>query len=107
MGSLLDLSWDTLPNDGASASAGVLTQCDKREDEELMYAWLRERQENIELGLFLERACDLLARILAGREVTPAILRRARCLMRAIEDGRNRDQNRSNGSFEDGTTGAS
>jgi len=102
MGCLLDLSWDTLPNDGASAPAAVLTRSDKAEDEELMYAWLRERQENIELGLFLERACQLLARILASREVTPSLLRRARCLMRAIEDARLRDCD-LNGSDENGT----
>jgi len=105
MGSLFDLTWDMLPNDGASATTGVLTHCDKAEDEdELMTAWLRERQENIELGLFLERACALLARIMSGREVTPSILRRARSLMLAIEDARLRD--RRGDRSEDGTRGA-
>jgi len=105
MGNVFDLTWDMFPNDGASAATGVLTHCERAEDEEeLMYAWLRERQENIELGLFLERACKLLARIMAGREITPSILRRARRLMLAIEDARLRD--RGGDRSEEGTRGA-
>jgi len=98
MRNLFDLPWDSLPNDGASAPAGVLAACDRDEEEELMYAWLRERQENIELGLFLERACELLGRILAGGEVTPALRRRARHLIRVIESARPGDHHRPGGS---------
>ena len=85
MRNLFDIPWDSLPHDGASAPVGVSGRHDRADDEELMSAWLRERQENIEVGLYLERASDLLGRIVAGGEVTPAIMRRARHLLRSIE----------------------
>lgn len=88
MRSVIDLSWDSLPHDGASAFIGIPEPRDRAEDEELLDAWLIERQENIELGLYLGRTCELLGRIAAGGEVTPAILRRTRLLLRAIEEAR-------------------
>jgi len=102
MRNLLDLSWDSLPHDGASAPTCPSAPADHADDEELMYAWLCERQENIEMGLFLERACELLGRIASGGEVTPSVMRRARDLIRAIDEARlaNRDgSGRSHGTL--------
>jgi len=88
MRSVFDLPWDSLPHDGASAPVCFPASCDCAEDEDLMYAWLCERQENIEMGLFLERACELLGRVASGGEVTPSVMRRSRDLIRAIEEAR-------------------
>ena len=95
MRSLLDVPWDSLPHDGASAPVHLLAPCDEAEDEELMYAWLRERQDNIELRFLLDRTRELLGRILADGEDPCALMRRARHLLRQIEAARKGGHDRS------------
>ena len=48
-------------------------------------AWHRERQERVEVGLFLEEARDLLRRILAEGQVSSLTRRKARRLLLALE----------------------
>lgn len=88
MRSWYDLPLDSIPSDGASAAAGVFTTADPDEYETLMNAWLHERQENIELGLYLEQACALLRRLMVGPLTSPRARKRARDLIRAIEEAR-------------------
>ncbi len=88
MRSWFDSPLDAIPNDGASATTGLFMPADPEERETLLDAWRRERQENIELGLYLEQACALLRRMSAADMTTPANRRRAKELIRAIEAAR-------------------
>lgn len=74
----------TTAEDGASAPCGLLPARQTNEVEELMDAWLHERHDSIESRMFLERACDLLGRIVAEGHVTTQSARSARRLLRAI-----------------------
>jgi len=78
--------WDTSATDGASTPIGLFT--DNSERQELMDAWLKERRECIEYGLYLDQACQLLKRILAEEGVTRESRRRARHLIRAIKEAK-------------------
>ena len=91
MRSWFDLLWDSFPDDGASATVGVSTPSHRTEVEELMYAWLRERQENVEQELYLDRSVLLIKRILADGEVTAQSRRRASHLFLAIRTAKRGD----------------
>jgi len=73
------------PTDGASAVAGSPPLRTSEDLDELMEAWYRERQERVEVGLFLDEARDLLRRILAEGEVSSLTRRKARRLLLALE----------------------
>ena len=90
--SWFDLPWDSIPGDGASAPVGVSTPSDRAEDERLMYAWLRERQENVEQRIYLDRSVQLITRILADGEVSAESRRRAKHLLVAIRAARRGEQ---------------
>lgn len=82
-----DLSWDSYPNDGASAPVAVPTAVDPDEYDELFRAWCQERRESIELKLCLDEAVRLLKHLFAsGGEVTPECRRRAKQLLLAIRN---------------------
>jgi len=85
MGSQLDLSWDTIPHDGASAPVAMPATHDPNEQNELLRAWCQERHENIETKLYLEEALRVLRRMLAVGEVSVQTRRRAQRLIRAIK----------------------
>jgi len=72
--------------DGASVTHGVLTnrQDERMEVEELMGAWLEERHECIELGMFVDRARKLLCRMVAEGDLAAETKREARRLIRAM-----------------------
>ncbi len=80
----IDLSWDAIPNDGVSASAGMTSPYERVPNEELFQAWCQERHESIELKLFLDEALQLLKRVLAEGEVSSTSRRRVTQLVRAI-----------------------
>jgi len=88
MKSWFDSPLDDLPSDGASATTGLFMPADPEERETLLDAWRRERQENIEMGLYLEQACALLRRMSAADTTTPANRKRAKDLIRAIRGAR-------------------
>jgi len=92
MSNWFDSPLDSLPNDGASATTGLFLPPDPAERETLMTAWLRERQENIELGLYLEQACALLRRMMAAEQTTPTCRKRAKDLIQAIKEARRDDR---------------
>lgn len=75
----------TTAHDGASASIGIGTTQDSHQIDDLMDAWFRERQECIEMGLFLEEARHLLKRILTDDELTSSCRRQAVRLLLAIK----------------------
>jgi len=91
MSNRFDFSWDTIPSDGASSPVGLSTPVDASENDELFQAWCRERHESIELKLFLDEAVQLLKRLVADGEISPANARRARHLLRTIEATRTDD----------------
>jgi hypothetical protein len=84
MSSRFEFPWDSIPTDGAFSPGGASSPRDDADDEELMSAWFKERQATIELSLCLDRARDLLSRILADGMVTPASRKRVKHLFRAI-----------------------
>ena len=88
MTSWFDLPWDSIPGDGASTPVGVSTPSVRAEEEQLMYAWLCERQENVEQGNFLDRSVQLIKRLLADGEVSAESRQRARQLLLAIRAAR-------------------
>jgi hypothetical protein len=73
------------PTDGASAVTASPPSRTSEDVDELMEAWYRERQERVEVGLFLDEARNLLRRILAEGEVSPLSRRKARRLLLALE----------------------
>ncbi|SIO22494.1 hypothetical protein SAMN05444166_3090 [Singulisphaera sp. GP187] len=81
-----DLSWDSFPNDGASAPVAVPTAVDPDEYDELFRAWCQERRESIELKLCLDEAVRLLKHLFAKGEVTSECRRRAKQLLLAIKN---------------------
>ncbi|WP_406693890.1 hypothetical protein V5E97_22910 [Singulisphaera sp. Ch08] len=85
MDNRFELSWESYPNDGASAPAAVPTAVDPDEYEELFRAWCQERRESIELKLCLEEAVRLLKYLFAKGEVTPESRRWAKQLLLAIK----------------------
>lgn len=92
MRSWFDPPLDAIPNDGASVTTGFFMPADPGERETLLDAWRRERQETIELGLYLEQACSLLRRMSAADTTTPAHRKRAKGLIRAIREARRNEQ---------------
>ncbi len=84
MTSWFDLPWDSIPGDGVSAPISVSTTSDRAENEQLMYAWLRERQENVEQRIYLDQCVQLINRILADGEISARSRRKARHLLLAI-----------------------
>lgn len=79
-----DLSWDSYPNDGASAPVVAPMAYDPEEYNDLLRAWCQERHEGIELKLCLDEAVKLLKHMVANGDVTPAYRRRAKRLFQAI-----------------------
>ena len=71
MDNRFDLSWDSFPNDGASAPVAVPTAVDPDEYDELFRAWCQERHESIELKLCLDEAVRLLKHLFARRGKSP------------------------------------
>jgi hypothetical protein len=85
MGSRLDLSWDTIPHDGASAPVAMPATCDPAEYDDLFRAWCQERHENIESKLYLDEALCLLRRALAEGSVSSETRKRAKRLLAALK----------------------
>lgn len=77
----------TTATDGASAAIKISSNPDAEGTElhQLLDAWYRERQQRIEDGLFLERAQEILNRIIQEGEVTSVRRRQAARLLRAIK----------------------
>ncbi len=92
MRSWYELPLETIPSDGASTTTGIYPVNDPDECATLMNAWLHERHENIELGLYLEQACTLLRHLANGPKATPGTRKKAHDLIQAIQaalhDGR-------------------
>lgn len=86
MGSRFDLSWDTIPCDGASVPFTVPTGIDPADYDDLFRAWCRERHESIETKLYLDEALRVLKRLLAAGEVSAESRKRARRLLTAIKE---------------------
>jgi hypothetical protein len=79
-----DLSWDSYPNDGASAPVAAPPAYDPEEYDDLLRAWCQERHEGIELKLCLDEAVRLLKHLITKEELTPGSRRRARQLVQVI-----------------------
>jgi hypothetical protein len=73
----LDLSWDTIPSDGAFAPVALVSPFDQSEADDLFHAWCQERQESIELKFQLDEATRLIKRILADGTVSARSRKRA------------------------------
>jgi len=74
--------WESAAGDGASTPVGVARpECNL---DELMDAWFRERQENVECRLYLDEAGRLLRRILGEGGLPSRLRRQARHLLLAI-----------------------
>ncbi len=91
MGSRLDLSWDTIPYDGASAPVAMPATSAPSEYDDLFRAWCRERHENIETKLYLDEAVRVLKRLLADDAVSLEMRKRARRLFTAISQSSTSD----------------
>jgi hypothetical protein len=74
------------------ASVDVFTSRIGTEADQLMQAWYIERQNNIECSLFLDKACQILARFMNVGVVTDSDRRKAQDLLRAIKDARRRQR---------------
>jgi hypothetical protein len=70
--------------DGAIAEASSDLSARVQEVNDLLKAWMEERQAHIEAKLLLDRACALLTRMMDEGDVTPRSRRRAKSLLRAI-----------------------
>jgi hypothetical protein len=88
MKSRFDLSWDSIPRDGASTPIGVSTPPGGPDCDELLEAWSLERNQCIELGFYLDRALRLLNRVVAEGEVSPRSRRRVKDLLLAVRESR-------------------
>jgi hypothetical protein len=78
----------TTAHEGASASLGVHPINRTDDIDQLMDAWYRERQERIEVGLFLDEARQLLRRMIIDGEITASSRRKVRRLLLAIESSK-------------------
>lgn len=87
MGHRLDLSWDSIPCDGASAPLAMPTALEPAVCDDLFRAWCQERHQSIETKLYLDEALRLLKRLLADGEISLQTRKRARRLLLAIKDG--------------------
>jgi len=76
--------WQTAAHDGAFAPVGVSRPPVTVDHSEVLNAWFAERQQTIELRLYLEQARSLLAQILADGALSRENRRRARLLLLAI-----------------------
>jgi len=95
MGNRLDLSWDTIPHDGASAPVATPATTDPAEYDDLFRAWCQERHECIETKLYLDEALRVLRRLLADGEVSLEARKRARRLFTAIKHSPRTGENES------------
>ncbi|WP_422923008.1 hypothetical protein [Singulisphaera sp. PoT] len=84
----VDFSWDSIPNEGISASDGMHSPYNPVANEELFQAWCQERHESIELKLFLDEALVLLKRVLAEDVVSHSNRKRVTQLVKAIRVAR-------------------
>jgi len=75
-------------NDGASATIGLCPNRNVPEIDDLMDAWFKERQECIEVGLFLDEARHLLKRLVSEDEISTQNRRRVKRLLLAINASR-------------------
>jgi len=73
-------------NEGASSTIDFPMACTRGDCDQLLNAWYHERQERVEVGLFLTEACQLLSAILGEGQVSTTSRRKARSLLRAIEE---------------------
>jgi len=81
--------WQFIPTDGASTPISVAASTsDVAESQELLEAWFKERQENIENKLYLDLACQLLSRILSEGSMTRKDQRTAKHLIQSIKASR-------------------
>jgi hypothetical protein len=86
MASRFENLWKSAAGDGALSPVGVARpDCDY---DDLMDAWLRERQESIESKLYLDEARRLLRKMIVVEQVPPGLRKRARHLLEAIQAGR-------------------
>ena len=84
MSSCFDDLCSSAPGDGAFAAEGVSPLRANCHHQEILEAWFLERQQSIELRLYLDQARRLLARILNEGEVSVESRRRTRLLLLAI-----------------------
>jgi len=76
--------WESAAGDGAWSPVGFARpEC---EFDDLMRAWLRERQDCIEHRLYLDDAGRLLREILSEVDVSHPLRRRVRQLLQAIRE---------------------
>ena len=71
-------------SDGAFSPGCVVHPVD--DVDELMDAWLRERQKSTECRLYLEEMRRVLRKLIAVEEVPPRLRKRAESLLRAVRD---------------------
>jgi len=90
MGSRVELSWEAVPHDGASATVGFSNGFDRAEYDELFRAWCQELHECIELRFCLDETVRLLRRLMSEGEVSVQSRRRAKRLLQAIKDASER-----------------
>jgi len=76
--------WQTAAHDGAFAPVGVSRHEAPEDHSEVLNAWFHERQQTIELRLYLEQARTLLSQILNDGEMNQENRRRTRLLLLAI-----------------------
>jgi len=72
-------------DDGASTPFGPLEIRSEAEFEELLDAWYVERGKSIECEILLDQSKELIRRMLAESRGSPAIHKKARQLIRAID----------------------
>jgi hypothetical protein len=72
-------------DDGASAPIGPLGIRAESEFDDLLDAWYVERRNSIECEILLDRAKDLIARLMAEPPANPSRRKQARQLIQAID----------------------
>ncbi len=72
-------------DDGASAPLGPVASRTQAEFEQLMDAWFLERRNSIEFEILLGQSRKIIARLLAEGDAPAGAGKKARRLLRAIE----------------------
>ena len=83
MNRLEDL-WDSA-DDGATMPASPLEIRTEAEFDGLLDAWYLERRNSIECEILLDESRELIRRLIAEDQISPARRKRARRLIRAID----------------------
>jgi len=79
--------WHNAADDGATTPLRPPTLTTEADIEELLDAWYLERQKCIEIEMLLKQSRKMIARLLADGVGEPEVRRKARRLLREIDQG--------------------